>query len=96
MTPDQELHLKSILHTFAIQADAKYRAGQVEHGGNLWDLPVMQLIDNAIDEAVDQFVYLVTIRNKVAKMRWDLATALGKSLYNVDKRDIPDSGVDNG
>lgn len=65
MTPEQEAHLQGILDTFVSRCPTKYRAGQAEHGGNLWDLSILQLIDNTIEESVDQFVYLVTVRDKV-------------------------------
>lgn len=76
MTPKQEAHILSILQQFERQADAKYRAGQAEHGGNLWDLPLLQIIDNAIDEAVDQFIYLSTIRGKIVQMQMEMAAAM--------------------
>lgn len=44
--------------------DAKYRAGQEAHGGNLFDLTEVQLIDEALMEAVDQMTYLITLRSK--------------------------------
>ncbi len=68
MTPEQERHLSDIKREFTGLVDRKYRAGQAEHGGNLWDVRVMRLIDNAIDEAVDQVVYLLTIRRQLELM----------------------------
>lgn len=65
MTPEQEQHLHQIKQTFDIWADRKYRAGQKEHGGNLFDMSHEQLLDNAIDECIDQFIYLVSVREKV-------------------------------
>ena len=67
MTEEQEQHLQSIKTYFEKQSDSKYRKGQVEHGGNLFDLTPLQLLDNAIDEAVDQFVYLTTLRQQYEK-----------------------------
>ena len=65
MTKDQEEHLAHIQAYFAGAVGRKYRAGQAEHGGNLWDNPVMTLLDMAIEEAVDQVTYLVTLRSKL-------------------------------
>lgn len=65
MTPQQELHLKQIKDQFISLADKKYRKGQAEHGGNLMDASDMQLIEWAIDEAIDQIVYLVTLKEKL-------------------------------
>ena len=69
MTPQQEKHLQSIKTDFSKLVDAKYRAGQEEHGGDLFDKPLLELVDNSIDEAVDQVVYLLTLRNKILSMR---------------------------
>jgi len=49
--------------------DSKYRAGQAEHGGNLFDMITVELVDNAILEAIDQVVYLITLRDKLMKQR---------------------------
>jgi len=43
---------------------AKYRKGAEEHGGNLWDLSEDELLDEAINEAIDQVIYLLTIKLK--------------------------------
>ncbi len=67
MTPDQERHLNYIKERFDAQVDSKYRAGQAEHGGNLWELSLLELINHGIDEAIDQYTYLVTIREKLLK-----------------------------
>ena len=67
MSPRQEKHLLSIKETFMQLVDAKYRKGQKEHGGDLFAKSPEQLIDNAIDEAIDQVVYLFTLRDKLLK-----------------------------
>jgi hypothetical protein len=64
MTEEQEEHLESIIDDFADIVDPKYRAGQKEHGGNLFDMSEKDLLDAALDEAVDQVVYLLTLRQK--------------------------------
>ncbi len=65
MTQQQEKHLKTIIRVAGELLDAKYRAGQVRHGGNLFDLTALQLVDEAIMEAVDQWTYLITLRDKL-------------------------------
>lgn len=65
MTPEQENHLLSIKNTFKQLVDTKYRKGQAEHGGDLWFLSPNQLLDMAIDEAIDQIVYLLTLKEKL-------------------------------
>ena len=64
MTDSQEEHLASIQDQFFDWVGAKYPAGAKRHGGNLWDMSKEKLLDNAIDEAVDMVVYLLTLRGK--------------------------------
>jgi hypothetical protein len=63
MSPEQEQHLKLIIGTFSKSMDAKYRKGQQEHGGDLWRKK--GLIDMAIEEALDQVCYLVTLKRQL-------------------------------
>ena len=56
-------HLDHIRLQTCIRLNKKYRAGQKEHGGFLPDLGVSKLLDEAIKEAIDQVVYLLTIRD---------------------------------
>lgn len=65
MTNEQEEHLEKIQIAFQVLANRKYRAGQKEHGGNLFDKTIEQLLDNAIDEAIDQVIYLLSIKMKI-------------------------------
>lgn len=65
MTQDQERHLNIIKEQFELKVDKKYRAGQSEHGGDLWTMDLLKLVDNSIDEAIDQFVYLTTLREQL-------------------------------
>jgi hypothetical protein len=61
MTEEQEEHLKRIKTNFTSKVDAKYRKGQEEHGGNLIYSSALRLINMAIEEAIDQIVYLETL-----------------------------------
>lgn len=65
MTPLQETHLETIKREFVLLVDKKYRKGVKEHGGNLWKMQTMKLLDCAIDEAVDQVTYLLTLRRQL-------------------------------
>ncbi len=65
MTPEQEAHLKRIKKCFDFKVDKKYREGQREHGGDLIHNNLIDLVDMAISEAVDQVVYLETIREAI-------------------------------
>lgn len=65
LTPDQAHHVAELVKEFAFEMTEKYIKGQREHGGNLWDLPIDALLNNAIDEAIDQVVYLLTLKRKI-------------------------------
>jgi hypothetical protein len=67
MTIDQEHHLRDIKYNFLNLIDAKYRAGAVEHKGDLMGMTAEQLIDEAINENIDQITYLLTLREKIKK-----------------------------
>lgn len=71
MTPEQEAHLQHIKDEFSKAVDAKYRNGQREHGGNMWRMSTLSLIQNAMDEAVDQYVYLRTLKDKILELESD-------------------------
>lgn len=60
----QQLHVNQLARDFVEAMVAKYSAGQVEHGGNLWEMDEDRLLDHAINEAIDQVVYLLTIKGK--------------------------------
>jgi len=75
MTDQQEQHLANITEDFKRLASEKYRAGQKEHGGNLWRKK--GLIDMAIDEAIDQIVYLMTLKGQIDD----------KTIYKVNEVD---------
>jgi len=65
MTLEQEKHLQQIKDEFVVLADAKYRKGQEEHGGDLFDKDVLWLLDQILYEAIDQVVYALTLREKL-------------------------------
>lgn len=67
MTPEQEQHLQGIQEDFCELVDAKYRKGQAEHGGNLLNKLPAEVLDMAIEEAIDQVVYLLTLREILNK-----------------------------
>ena len=59
MPEGAEAHLERIKQEFFRQVDAKYRKGQLEHGGQLWRKPRMSA--KALEEALDLIVYLLTL-----------------------------------
>jgi hypothetical protein len=64
MTDEQKAHCNAIAKSFEFHMSNKYKKGVEEHGGNLWEMPEADLLDNAIDEAIDQVVYLLTLKHK--------------------------------
>ena len=65
MIKDKEEFLQKNIDLIVKIADARYRAGDKEHGGDLRDLTMEQLIDNAIEETVDTLHYLLTMKSKL-------------------------------
>ena len=59
MDAAQEAHLARLKARIANDLDAKYRAGQLEHGGDLWMKPGM--LEAAIEEVIDLATYLYTL-----------------------------------
>lgn len=51
--------------------DKKYRQGAAEHGGFLPDIGPLTLLDCAIDEAIDQVTYLLTLREELRELLID-------------------------
>ncbi len=62
LTIEQKLHLARIKHSFETRVDEKYKRGQKAHGGNLFELSALDLVYEALSEAIDQVVYLDTLR----------------------------------
>jgi hypothetical protein len=65
MTNDQEKHLARIQAAFIRKSDEKYRAGQKEHGGELIAKNDLWILDAALSEAIDQVIYLETLRERI-------------------------------
>jgi hypothetical protein len=59
MNPQQETHLREIKQVISEQLEFKYRKGQQEHGGNLWE---RNCVEEAYKEATDLVTYLHTAR----------------------------------
>lgn len=66
MTYEHEKHLGRIKTQIIDLIDAKYRAGQEEHKGNLWEKS--GLLDEAINEVIDLAVYLLTLKEQIVKV----------------------------
>lgn len=66
MSPSQEAHLLRVKERFSQLMDAKYRAGQAEHGGYLWRKRQMP---NIMDEVLDLSVYVVTLEEQIEEIK---------------------------
>lgn len=67
MTEEQYLHVIKLSTAFVKMMSNKYENGVKEHGGNLWDKGPAYLLDQAIFENIDQFTYLMTLRDDLVK-----------------------------
>tara|TARA_Y100001951_G_C11109701_1_gene166750 strand:- start:24 stop:314 length:291 start_codon:yes stop_codon:yes gene_type:complete len=67
MTLAQEDHLSEIQKTVGAEIDRKYRAGQAEHGGDLWER--VPLVSDLIDESIDQMTYALTLKAQLGRVR---------------------------
>lgn len=88
MTSDQAAHLGRVRLAHTTLIDEKYRRGQRQHGGDLWRKPGM--LAHAIQENVDQSVYLLTIDEQIRDlvsewraMRDPIAEGCAKALERL-------------
>lgn len=65
MTEEQQQHIDNIIAQFTKLATDKYERGQREHGGDLWRKK--HVLDFAIEEAIDQVIYLLTLKTQLAQ-----------------------------
>lgn len=65
LNAEQTKHLNHVQGEFAHRLAAKYTKGAEEHGGDLQDMNELELVENAIEECIDQFTYLLTARDKL-------------------------------
>lgn len=64
-TKRHQAHLDLIHSIIANRITFKYKKGAKEHGGHLADRSALYLVDNMIDEALDQLVYAITLKEKL-------------------------------
>ncbi len=65
MTDQQKEHRAKIMQAASMRIHAKYEAGCKEHHSLLTDYDQWWLLEAAIDEAIDQVVYLLTLKDKL-------------------------------
>jgi hypothetical protein len=79
MTEEQEANLEQNIQAAVLLMASKYRTGQAEHSGNLWEKSGM--LRNAENEVADLNHYLPTIRLQV-----------GKALSAIHQGDTQEAG----
>ena len=67
MTLAQEDHLANIQQTIGVEIERKYRLGQAEHGGDLWER--VPLVDDMIEESIDQMTYALTLKSQLGRVK---------------------------
>lgn len=65
LSKKQNNHMNENAEMFVKEYCSKYVKGQEKHGGNIWDMGLMELVENAKDEVKDQWSYLLDIERKV-------------------------------
>lgn len=65
MEQAQEQHLRRITNNFVLAMRKKYVAGAKKHGNDLLQMTTRQLLEEALEENYDQYVYLVTALEKL-------------------------------
>jgi hypothetical protein len=75
LTPEQEAHLFRIKAAFLKEVDTKYRSGQREHGGDLFDHTALWLCQQLMQEGVDMYVYGFTLLERLTGMALDVKAA---------------------
>lgn len=78
MSIAHEAHLKRIQVDTEVALESKYRKGQAEHGGQLWNKP--RMLDEAKAEAID----LVTYLHVAAEQKAETERLLSAGIVNRD------------
>lgn len=71
MREDQEEHLKHVKEEFKRLVEPKYRKGAAEHGTILHELDPLVIAEMALEEAIDQVVYLISLRDSIVAKQLD-------------------------
>ena len=65
-TKKHELHLTTLQVAAVESMEKKYKRGVEENQGTkLWEMPTARLVEEAIAEATDQMVYLLSLRQQM-------------------------------
>jgi len=98
MTKEQEKHLAQIVEAVTLRILAKYRRGQAEHGGNLWDRPSLPELHQ---EITDLNTYVITLDyqlrvcdEKLARAVQILSAAVDDKSFQVGLRLVKEVWTD--
>jgi hypothetical protein len=76
MTPEQTTHMLQLNAEFSNLFKDKYRAGQEEHGGDLWNKDPLLMCIAAKEEVADQWAYISVIEETLRRWHLDRIEAL--------------------
>jgi hypothetical protein len=82
MTPERESHLSEIMAGVKARLDSKYRKGQIEHGGNVWDRNPVKEMDG---EIIDQIVYHAVLVKRDER----ICQAVTLARHSLQVNDLP-------
>lgn len=83
MTPSQEEHLGLLKSKIQMDLDEKYRAGQKEHGGCLWNRPVVKDLKSEVVDLV-AYTYTLEMNLREATMLLDKIAANCKTMTPLE------------
>jgi len=71
MTDAQRKHVADLAEFFVQAMARKYEMGAKEHGAGrpIWEMPLEELLEEALLENIDQFVYIKTALDELRKKR---------------------------
>jgi hypothetical protein len=86
------LHGAQIAVEFGEELCDKNLRGAAEHGGKLWENPIGHITAFAIEEVIDQAVYLKTLQTQLTWLR-ELIKSLIDDLADLEEPLSPDNQV---
>jgi hypothetical protein len=69
MTEQQESTLKDLMLIIPVMVNDKFRRGDKEHGSDIQDMTVTDLMDNLSDELVDAIIYALLAVKKLREIK---------------------------
>jgi hypothetical protein len=69
LTKEQYDHMRENIWEFQKLYEPKYTSGQQKHSGNMWKMGAYQALENAEEEALDNWSYLMQIRKTLDEIQ---------------------------